>query len=319
MNKKILGLVLSGILTVGTMVGCSSVKPTKESDVKITMVLDEGGVNDQSFNQSAWEGAKRLMEDYPNLDISYIESHQEADYMSNIETAVDNDSDIVIGVGFKIATTLKNAAEVYPETDFLMVDNVYQETPENVQTISFDEEQSGYLAGLIAAKSTKTNKVGFVGGMDIPTCSRFADGFEKALKEVNPEIKFYKQFTNSFTDAAKAKSISLQMITNDVDIIFAAAGGGNIGTFETAREKNVKVIGVDSPSSHIAPEVVLTSAIKNVGQGIYNSVESYLNKEFKGGKNIKYDISSGAVAYEDTELIPQDIRDFVNNKIEEMK
>ena len=319
MNKKILGLVLSGILTIGTMVGCSSVKPTKESDVKITMVLDEGGVNDQSFNQSAWEGAKRLMEDYPNLDISYIESHQEADYMSNIETAVDNDSDMVIGVGFKIAATLKEAAKVYPEVDFLMVDNVYDETPENVQTISFDEEQSGYLAGLIAAKSTKTNKVGFVGGMDIPTCSRFADGFEKALKEVNPEIKFYKQFTNSFTDAAKAKSISLQMVTNDVDIIFAAAGGGNIGTFETAREKNVKVIGVDSPSSHIAPEVVLTSAIKNVGQGIYNSVESYLNKEFKGGKNIKYDISSGAVAYEDTELISQDIRDFVNNKIEEMK
>ena len=319
MNKKILGLVLSGILTVGTMVGCSSVKPTKESDIKITMVLDEGGVNDQSFNQSAWEGAKRLMEDYPNLDISYIESHQEADYMSNIETAVDNDSDMVIGVGFKIAATLKEAAKVYPEVDFLMVDNVYDETPENVQTISFDEEQSGYLAGLIAAKSTKTNKVGFVGGMDIPTCSRFADGFEKALKEVNPEIKFYKQFTNSFTDAAKAKSISLQMVTNDVDIIFAAAGGGNIGTFETAREKNVKVIGVDSPSSHIAPEVVLTSAIKNVGQGIYNSVESYLNKEFKGGKNIKYDISSGAVDYEDTELIPQDIRDFVNNKIEEMK
>ena len=319
MNKKILGLVLSGILTVGTMVGCSSVKPTKESDVKITMVLDEGGVNDQSFNQSAWEGAKRLMEDYPNLDISYIESHQEADYMSNIETAVDNDSDMVIGVGFKIAATLKEAAKVYPEVDFLMVDNVYDETPENVQIISFDEEQSGYLAGLIAAKSTKTNKVGFVGGMDIPTCSRFADGFEKALKEVNPEIKFYKQFTNSFTDAAKAKSISLQMVTNDVDIIFAAAGGGNIGTFETAREKNVKVIGVDSPSSHIAPEVVLTSAIKNVGQGIYNSVESYLNKEFKGGKNIKYDISSGAVDYEDTELIPQDIRDFVNNKIEEMK
>ena len=319
MNKKILSLVLAGMLTIGTMVGCSSTKSTKKSDIKITMVLDEGGVNDQSFNQSAWEGAKQLMKDYPNLDISYIESHQEADYMSNIETAVDNDSDMVIGVGFKIASTLKKAAEVYPETDFLMVDNVYDETPENVQTISFDEEQSGYLAGLIAAKTTKTNKVGFIGGMNIPTCSRFADGFEKALKEVNPEIQFYKQFTNSFTDAAKSKLISLQMVANDADIIFAASGGGNIGIFETAREKNIKVIGVDSPNSYIAPEAVLTSAIKNVGQGIYNSVESYLNKEFKGGQNVKYDISSGAVTYEDTDLISQDIRNFVNNKIEEMK
>lgn len=319
MNKKILSLVLIGALTVGSMVGCSTKNVKKDSDIKITMVLDEGGVNDQSFNQSAWEGAQRLMKDYPNLDISYIESHQEADYMSNIETAVDNDSDIVIGVGFKIATTLKNAAEVYPETDFLMVDNVYQETPENVQTISFDEEQSGYLAGLIAAKTTTTNKVGFVGGMDVPTCSRFADGFEKALKEVNPEIQFYKQFTNSFTDAAKAKSISLQMIANDVDIIFAAAGGGNIGTFEIAREKNIKVIGVDSPSSHIAPEIVLTSAIKNVGQGIYNSVEEYLNGNFKGGENVKYDITSGAVTYESTDLISKEIKQFVENKISEMK
>ena len=145
--KKLAALSTAVIMSASMLVGCGNNKSKQNTNksFKIGMVADIGGINDESFNQSAWEGAKRLIKDYPNLDISYIESHQEADYMSNIETAVDNDSDMVIGVGFKIAATLKEAAKVYPEVDFLMVDNVYDETPENVQTISFDEEQSGYL------------------------------------------------------------------------------------------------------------------------------------------------------------------------------
>lgn len=318
MKKKFLSLALVGILGLGTLVGCSS-NETEDNKVKITLVLDEGGVNDQSFNESAWNGAKKLKEDFPQIDISYIESKQEADYMTNIETAVDNDSDLIIGVGFKIADTLKEAAEAYPDIKFIMVDNEYKDTPENVETITFNEEQSGYLVGLIAAKMTKTNKLAFLGGMDVPTCSRFADGFEKAIKEINPEIKVTRQFTNSFTDAAKGKAMANQIYQSGVDIIFSAAGGGNVGIFESARELNKYVIGVDSPSSYLAPEIVVTSALKEVGQGVYNAVENMLNGDFRGGQNVKYDIISGVINYEDTNLIPQDIKDFVNSKIEEMK
>lgn len=320
MNKKFLSLILAGVVTVTSLVGCSAKNEVKEDKVKVTLVLDEGGVNDQSFNQSAWSGALELKDKYPNmLDVSYIESKQEADYMSNIETAVDNESDLVIGVGFKIADTLKEAAEAYPETKFLMVDNVYEETPENVQTISFNEEQSGYLTGLIAGKMTETNKIGFIGGMDVPTCSRFADGFEKGAKEVNQNIEIFRQFTNSFSDAAKAKAMANQMYGNGADIVFAASGGGNVGIFESAKELGKYSIGVDSPSHHIAPEVIITSALKNIGQGIINSVEDYLTDNFKGGQNVIYDITSGAINYEDTDLIPQEIKEFVNSKMEEMK
>lgn len=313
MNKKFLSLALIGALSLTSLVGCSMKNKVEDDTLKVTLVLDEGGVNDQSFNESAWNGAKKLKEDFPQLDIGYIESKQEADYMSNLETAVDNDSDLVIGVGFKIADALKEAAEAYPDTKFVMIDNTYEETPENVQTISFDEAQSGYLVGLIAAKMTETNKIAFLGGMDIPTCSRFADGFEKAIKEVNPEIEITRQFTNSFTDAAKAKAMANQIFSTGVDIIFSAAGGGNAGIFESARELNKFVIGVDSPSSYLAPEIVITSALKDVGQGVYNVVKEVMNDNFKGGENVRYDIKSGAINFEDTDLIPADIKVFVKD------
>lgn len=320
MNKKFLSLLLVGALTVTSLVGCSSKgKEDKEDTLKITLVLDEGGVNDQSFNESAWSGAQKLEKDFPFVEATYIESKQEADYLTNVETAVDNGSDLVVGVGFKMASTIEEAALAYPDTKFIMMDNEYENTPPNVEAISFNEAQSGYLAGLIAGEMTKTKKIGFIGGMDIPTCSRFADGFEEALKEVNPEIQFQKQFINSFTDAAKAKAVANQMYNSGADIVFAASGGGNVGIFESAREFDKFVIGVDSPSAYIAPEIVITSALKDVGQGLYNAVTGYINDDFKGGENTRYDITTGAINYEKTDLIPKELQEKVDKKIEEMK
>jgi basic membrane protein A len=311
--RKVLSLGVITVLSI-SMIGCTNSNQEKEDKVKVTLVLSTGGVNDASFNQSAWEGAKKASEEY-GVDVSYLESQTDKDYIQNIETAVDQESDLVVGVGFQMADAIKEAANSYPEQKFAIIDANYDKIPDNVRTITFSEEESGYLVGLIAAKMTKTNVLGWVGGMDIPSCSNFYVGFEKGIKEINPDIKVLKQFTNSFTDAAKGKVIAEQMISSKADIIFTAAGGCNVGALEAVKEKGIKAIGVDMPSNYQAPEHVITSALKNIGEGLKLTIKDFINKDFKGGENIIYDLTNGGVGFEETNLLPKEIIDFVKSKV----
>lgn len=321
MKKKILSLVLTGTLMTG-LVGCVSkgeekeITEVNEDKVKITLVTDVAGVNDLSFNQSAWEGAKKAKEEL-GVEVSFIEPKQESDYLQSIETAVDNGSDLVVGVGFNLADDMLEASKAFPDTKFLMVDATYDEIPKNMTTITYDEEQSGYLAGLVIGKMTdkEVTKFGFVGGMDIPTVTQFAVGYEKALKEINPKNELKVQIANSFTDQAKGKAIANQMYKEGIETIFTAGGGVNTGVFESAKELGKCAVGVDSPCSHLSPNQIITSALKNIDVGVYNSIEALLSEGFKGGENTIYDLTNGGVGYEKTKLIPQDVIDFVDSKI----
>ena len=315
MFKKIKSLLLVTLVVGSTVVGCS--KTTVEDDkVKVTLVLDEGGVNDQSFNQSAWEGALKAKDVY-GVEVNYMEAKQESDYATNIETAVDNESDLVIGVGFKIADAIKEASENYPEQQIAIIDGTYDEVPKNVQPILFNEEEAGYSVGLIAAKMTKTNKVGFIGGMDIPSVSQFLVGFEKAIKEENPNVKVLTQYANSFTDAAKGKAIAQQMIKDNVDIIFTAGGGVNNGAWEACTESNIKAIGVDMPSNQFALNTIITSALKNIGIGVESTIKDLVNGDFVGGEAKVYDLSNGGVGFEKTNLLSDDLIKYVEGEIYE--
>ena len=313
MFKKIKSLLLVTLVVGSTVVGCS--KTTIEDDkVKVTLVLDEGGVNDQSFNQSAWEGALKAKDVY-GVEVNYMEAKQESDYATNIETAVDNESDLVIGVGFKIADAIKEASENYPEQQFAIIDGTYDEVPKNVQPILFNEQEAGYSVGLIAGKMTETNKIGFVGGMDIPSVTNFLIGFEKAAKEVNPSIEILSQYANSFTDAAKGKAKAQQMIKDNVDIIFTAGGGVNNGAWEACTESNIKAIGVDMPSNQFAPNTIITSALKNIGIGVESTIKDLVNGDFAGGEAKVYDLSNGGVGFEKTNLLADDLIKYVEGKI----
>ena len=314
MFKKIKSLLLVTLVVGSTVVGCS--KTTVEDDkVKVTLVLDEGGVNDQSFNQSAWEGALKAKDVY-GVEVNYMEAKQESDYATNIETAIDNKSDLVIGVGFKIADAIKEASENYPEQQFAIIDGTYDEIPKNVQPILFNEEEAGYSVGLIAGKMTTTNKIGFIGGMDIPSVTNFLIGFEKGAKEVNPEIEVLRQYANSFTDAAKGKAIAQQMIKNNAYIIFTAGGGVNIGAWEACtEEEGIKSIGVDMPSNQFAPNTIITSALKNIGIGVASTIKDLVNGDFAGGEAKVYNLSNGGVGFEKTNLLSDDLIKYVEGKI----
>lgn len=315
MIKKIKVLLLTGVISIG-VVGCSSTNTNKVEDkTKVALVLSTGGVNDQSFNQSAWEqGALKAEEEY-GVEVSYLESNSDKDYIQNIETAIDQEADLVVGVGFQMGQAIKEAAESYPEQQFAIIDSTYDEIPENVRPILFNEQEAGYITGLIAAKMTESNVIGWIGGMDIPSCSNFYIGYEKGAKEANPNIKVLKQFTNSFTDAAKGKVVAQQMINENSDIIFTASGGGNAGSLEAIKENDIKAIGVDMPSNHLAPEHVLTSALKNVGEGLKLTIKDFVDGNFKGGTEVKYDLSNGGVGFEKTNLIPQSILEYIEDKL----
>lgn len=312
-------LLLSSILTLG--IGCARTeKVNVEEKYKVGLVLSVGGVNDESFNQSAWEGALRAEEEYENVEVTYLESNGEADYIPNIETLVDMNMDLIVGVGFQVSDSVKEAAEAYPNQTFAMIDSTYdnvEEIPSNVRPILFNEEQAGYLTGLIAGKMTKTNTVSWIGGFDIPSCTPFYTGYEKGAKEANPNVKVLKQYINSFTDAAKGKVAAQQMIANGSDIIFMATGGGNMGIIEAIKEAggNVKGIGVDMPMSYLAKDYIVTSALKNVGEGLKLTIKDYIDGNFNGGNEVKYDLTNDGVGYEITDHLSQDLIKYVDNKI----
>jgi basic membrane protein A len=152
MFKKVRVLLLTGIIALG-VVGCNT-KEAKEDKFKVALVLSQGGVNDQSFNQSAWEGALKAKEEY-GVEVSYLESKSESDFTSNIETAIDQDNDLIVGVGFQVGDSIMEASQMYPEQKFATIDSTFEVMPENLRAITFNEEQAGYAAGLVLLKSQR--------------------------------------------------------------------------------------------------------------------------------------------------------------------
>lgn len=314
MFRKIKNLLLVTLIVGGAVVGCEKSTDNADDKTKVTLVLSTGGVNDQSFNQSAWEGAKEAEKEF-DVEVSYLESKSDSEYIQNIETAIDNDSDLVIGVGFQMGDAIKDVAEAYPEQQFAIIDSTYEEVPENVRPILFNEEQAGYAVGLIASKMTKTGTVGFIGGMDIPSCSQFGVGFEKAVKEENKNNKVLIQYTNSFTDAAKGRVVAEQMVNNNADILFMASGGGNNGVLEVVKENNIKAIGVDMPNNYLSPNDIITSALKNVDEGVKLTIKDFTEGNFNGGNEVRYDVTNGGVGFEKTNLLTDEIIKYVEEKL----
>lgn len=317
--KKIATLAMATVVSASLLVGCSG-NNESASDEKITvaMITDVAGVNDQSFNQSAWEGLQKAEKEL-GIEVKYLESKQDSDYATNIETLVDEDVDLILGVGMKLADAIKEGSELYPEQNFVLVDEEIDAS--NVKNILFKAEESAYLAGLIAGKTTKTNNVGFIGGMELPVIDTFKYGYMAGVKAANPDAKVQAQYANSFTDQAKGKAIANQMYSNGADIVFTCGGDVGTGAIEAAKENGKFAIGVDRDQSDLAPQNVLTSAIKRVDAGVFETVKSYVNGTFEGGTTTTYGLEENAVGVPDTtkNLVSQDILDLVEETITKLK
>ncbi|WZL71731.1 BMP family ABC transporter substrate-binding protein [Clostridiaceae bacterium 35-E11] len=330
MFKRIATLLLAMLLIVGLMAGCAQKEPEPaeqpdqntetpaetENPIKIAMVTDVGGVHDKSFNQSAWEGLQKA-EDELGIKPSYKESKQEADYEVNIETLVDQENDLVWGIGYLMGKTMEEAAKNYPDQKFAIIDNAYETTPENLVGVVFKEQESSFLVGYIAGKMTKTNKVGFIGGMDFDVIHRFHYGYKAGVKYANPDCEILEQYAGAFDKPAIGRSIAENMYGEGADIIFHAAGDTGNGLIEVAKEKGKYAIGVDKDQNAEAPDNVITSSIKRVDNAIFNIAEDLKEGKFPGGTTVVYGLAEGGVdiAPSSDKHVPKEILD----EIEQLK
>lgn len=280
----------------------------------VAMVTDVGGINDQCFNQGAWEGLQKLQADGIADDVKYLESKQESDYSQNLDRFADAGIDVIWGIGFMMADAILNAAKVNPDNTYAIVDMAFgPDTPDNVICLVFDSQDCSFLVGYIAGMVTETNKVGVVGGIKGDLIDTFEFGYrggvQYAAKERGVDIEVLVQYADSFTDAAKGKTIATTMYQNGADIVFQAAGGVGVGVIEAAKELDKWAIGADVDQNYLAPDNVLTSAMKYVNQGIYNVVSDLVAGKNLGGSIISGTLENGSVGYSPSsdKFVPADI------------
>jgi basic membrane protein A len=262
------------------------------SRVRVGIVFDIGGKDDRSFNAAAYEGVLRA-----ERELGIVLRDVEPGNPTSIEPAMrafaERGYDLVIGVGFAQAPIMEVVAKDYPHINFAIVDGV-SELP-NVASLVFKEHQGSYLVGMIAARTSKTGTLGFVGGMDIPLIHRFAKGYEEGAQAVNPNIRVVRNFVGvtdgAWNNPGKGKELALAQIGKGADVIFTAAGNSGLGAFDAVEQAGKDangrathfVIGVDSNQNMVKPGFVLTSMVKRVDNAVYDIVNQVKNKQFKGG------------------------------------
>lgn len=309
MLKRILSTMLATIMVV-SMIGCGSTKDTVAGGTfKVGMVTSVGGVNDGSYSQSAWEGLTKAEKEL-GVEVTYLESKTDSDYASNIETLVDEEYDVIMGVGFQLADAIAAAAEEYPEQKFVIIDDSTHAGLPNLACLMFEQAQASYLVGYIAGMTTESNNVGFVLGMVSPVMHEFGYGFTAGVLAANPDAKVQMANANSFVDSAIGKSLATSMITDGADVIFHAAAGTGLGVIEACKESDIYAIGVDFDQNYLAPEHVITSALKQVNEVAYMVCEQVISDSFQTGITV-YDLENEGVGYADCDLISDEVRTAV--------
>lgn len=326
MKKKVLAVLLAAAM-VFSLAACSSSSSSSEdtsasgdtsseessdtaeastvdgSSFKVGLITDTGGINDESFNQSSWEGLNLAIDDF-GITANYLEAASESDYATNLATFVDEDYDLIICVGYMLADACAEAAEANPDIAFAIIDDSTIEM-DNVTCLMFEQEQAAYLAGYAAGLTTESDIIGFVLGMSSETMHQFGYGYLAGAIDANPDVTVLQYNANSFADAATGKADAQAAITNGADVVFHAAGGTGLGVIEACSEAGIYAIGVDSDQSSVAPEVVLTSALKRVDTAVYDTVEKLLNGTLEGGV-VTYDLSVDGVGIVTPGLLSDD-------------
>ena len=341
MTKRKFGLLITSVVAAGAILAaCGDDEDTstnngdsstggenagESSDFSVAMVTDVGGVDDKSFNQSAWEGIKAFGSENNLTEkegYDYLQSQSDADYNVNLNALLRRDFDLVFGVGFMMEDAISEVAAENPEAMLALIDSTV-DAP-NVANILFKEQEGAFLAGVVAAKMSESGKIGFVGGVNIPVINRFEAGFVEGAKAVNPDIQIEVNYTGAFDDASKGKIAANAMYSAGADIIFHAAGGTGNGVFAEAKERkakdkdaNIWVIGVDADQYEEGKvddntNVTLTSMLKGVNSAVVDISTKAMNGEFPGGETLVYGLKEDGVGLADSRgAIPQDVLDLV--------
>jgi basic membrane protein A len=261
------------------------------------VVFDMGGKFDKSFNEAAWVGAERFRKE---TGIAYreFEVTSEAQREQALRNMARRGAHVVVSIGFSQASSLEKVAKEFPKLRFAIVDAVVN-LP-NVQSIVFKEHEGSFLVGMAAAMASKTGKVGFVGGMDIPLIRKFALGYEEGAKHVNAKIEVFQNMTGTtpaaWNDPTRGGELARSQFDRGADVIYAAAGATGLGVLQAARDKGRLAIGVDSNQNHIHPGTVLTSMIKRVDLVVYETFRTAKDGTWAPGTRV-LGVADGGVGW----------------------
>lgn len=298
--RSSLCLLVVCLLSAALFSACGSVLGGREDAggrKLVGIVFDIGGKDDKSFNAAAWEGVKRAAEALP-IKLRDVEPGDPTSIEPCMRAFAERGYDLIIGVGFAQAPIMDSVARDYPDLKFAIIDGVI-DLP-NVASLIFKEHEGSFLVGMIAGRVTKTGRVGFVGGMDIPLIHRFHTGYEEGARYANSNIRVFENYVG-VTDAAwnnpgKGKELAKAQIERGADVIFQAAGNSGLGVFDAVEETGRLAIGVDSNQNWVKPGFILTSMIKRVDVAVYNAVKEIVEDRFKGGIHL-FGLENDGVAY----------------------
>ncbi len=326
-NKVWLGIWASAALALVT--GCSgggtteTAKPGGEPSatakkgeaITVGVVFDSGGRGDKSFNDSAYAGLERAMAEF-GVKQKTVESKSPKDFETNLTAMAEQGCQIVVAVGLMQKQALEVVAPKFPEIKFALVDAVV--AAPNVRSLLFKEEEGSFLAGYLAGLTTKTNKIGFVGGMEIPLIKKFQAGYEAGAKLANPKVEFLApKYTGNWDDAGLGKEAAKVLIGQGADIVYHAAGRAGLGVIDAAKEKGVYAIGVDSDQDDVAPGTVLTSMIKRVDEAVFQTIRDEIDGKFTAGE-VVFDLKANGVGLSEMRNTKDKLPEGAFAKVEEM-
>ncbi|ERK56783.1 basic membrane protein [Gemella bergeri ATCC 700627] len=344
--KKVFSLIAVVLSAALIIVGCSSKSSnnsgsSSKSDLKIGVVTDEGGAKDKSFNQSNVEAVKAWVEKNGGKALNPIETKNQSDIAANLQNAAKA-SDVISLAGFYFEKELPKVADSFGDKKFIFIDGVVEKP--NVESINFAEHEAGYLAGYAAALQSKTGKVGFIGGAKIPAVVKFGLGFVQGAKAANKDIKIIYNYSGSFNDTNKGKTLAATMYDAGADVIFVAAGGTGSGSVKEAQERATKdvkesgeikhwIVGVDKDqysegifkakdkdNKDVEKSVILTSAVKRIDVAVTQVLDAIKEGKFEGGKAKVFTIKEDGVGLpEKNPNLSDDIAPKVKTAVEDLK
>lgn len=274
-------------MTLGALVllGSTLAARAAAQEFAPAVVFDMGGKFDKSFNEAAYTGAERFKKEtgiaYRDFEVTHETQREQAH-----RNMARRGAQIVVGIGFAQASGIEKVAREFPGTKFVIIDGVV-DLP-NVQSIVFKEHEGSFLVGMAAAMASKTGKIGFVGGMDIPLIRKFALGYEEGARYVNPKIEIFQNMTGTtpaaWNDPTRGGELARSQFDRGADVVYAAAGATGLGVLQAAKDKGRLAIGVDSNQNHIHPGTVLTSMIKRVDLAVYDALRTAKDGTWKPGR-----------------------------------
>lgn len=309
--------LLRAVLVLGGGLGVCSQPALAE--FKVGLVLDRGGKDDKSFNSSAYAGATQA-KNRLGVFLKYVEASDDNAFEPMLRALAQRKFDLIIGVGFAQKEAIQKAAAQFPSVHFAIVDS--EVDAPNVRSLMFEEHEGAYVIGAIAALTSKTGKIGFVGGMDIPLIRRFEMGYEAGAKKINPEIKVLDNYVGMTSEAwnnpPKGKELAVSQYEAGADIIFAAAGASGLGVFDAAEERKKFAIGVDANQNWTKPGLILTSMLKRVDEAVFATIEEAKAGKFTGGVK-RFGLSNKGIDYAVDQYNEKILTEPVRKRADELK